>query len=103
MFRKPVIASNVGGPAERISHEVDGLLFQFGDPLALAETLARDLADGDLPVAVVASAGTVNTGAVDPLAEIADQCGFSDQAAFTRTFHRFVGVAPGQWRREHSK
>jgi AraC-like DNA-binding protein len=38
-----------------------------------------------------------------PLAEIADQCGFSDQAAFTRTFHRLVGVAPGQWRREHSK
>ena len=38
-----------------------------------------------------------------PLAEVADQCGFSDQAAFTRTFHRFVGLTPGRWRREHSK
>jgi len=27
--------------------------------------------------------------------------GFGDQAAFTRTFHRVVGVAPGRWRREH--
>jgi AraC family transcriptional regulator len=38
-----------------------------------------------------------------PLAAVADQCGFGDQAAFTRTFHRFVGVTPGRWRREHSK
>jgi aromatic-L-amino-acid decarboxylase len=43
-------------------------------PSALAETLARDQAAGDLPVAVVASAGTVNTGAIDPLAEIAEVC-----------------------------
>ena len=27
MFRRPVIASNVGAPGERIRHEVDGLLF----------------------------------------------------------------------------
>jgi AraC-like DNA-binding protein len=38
-----------------------------------------------------------------PLVEVADQCGFGDQAAFTRTFHRFVGLTPGRWRREHSK
>ncbi len=38
-----------------------------------------------------------------PLADVADQCGFSDQAAFTRTFHRVVGLTPGRWRREHSK
>jgi len=36
-----------------------------------------------------------------PLAEVASHSGFSDQAAFTRTFHRRVGVTPGQWRREH--
>ncbi len=36
-----------------------------------------------------------------PLADVASHSGFSDQAAFTRTFHRRVGVTPGQWRREH--
>jgi AraC-like DNA-binding protein len=38
-----------------------------------------------------------------PLAEVASHSGFSDQAAFTRTFHRRVGVTPGQWRREHGR
>ncbi len=41
---------------------------------ALAETLERDAADGIRPWLVVASAGTVDTGAVDPLPEIADLC-----------------------------
>src|SRR5689334_23341677 len=41
---------------------------------ALAEALARDAADGIRPWLVVASAGTVDTGAVDPLAEIAELC-----------------------------
>lgn len=36
------------------------------------------------------------------LTEIAIQSGFSDQAAFTRTFHQLVGASPGRWRR-HSK
>jgi AraC family transcriptional regulator len=34
------------------------------------------------------------------LIEIATQSGFSDQAAFTRTFHHFAGVSPGRWRRQ---
>jgi AraC family transcriptional regulator len=38
-----------------------------------------------------------------PLAEIASQSGFADQAAFTRVFRRFVGVPPGLWRRENAK
>jgi len=37
----------------------------------------------------------------DSLADIADQAGFSDQAAFTRTFHQIVGVSPGRWRRDY--
>jgi aromatic-L-amino-acid decarboxylase len=38
---------------------------------ALDEAIQDDQAAGRVPIAVVASAGTVNTGAIDPLAEVA--------------------------------
>jgi glutamate/tyrosine decarboxylase-like PLP-dependent enzyme len=41
---------------------------------ALDRMIEDDVAAGHIPVAVVASAGTVNTGAIDPLAELADVC-----------------------------
>src|SRR5262245_6644462 len=40
----------------------------------LAQTIDRDLQDGYRPMAVAASAGTVNTGAIDDLAAIARVC-----------------------------
>jgi aromatic-L-amino-acid/L-tryptophan decarboxylase len=40
----------------------------------LREAIERDRADGRIPMAVAVSAGTVNTGAVDPLAEVAELC-----------------------------
>jgi len=40
-------------------------------PGELEQAIQRDKAEGKIPVAVVASAGTVNTGAIDPLPEIA--------------------------------
>ncbi len=43
-------------------------------PDALAEALDADIAAGILPVAVVATAGTTLTGAIDPIDEIADVC-----------------------------
>jgi AraC family transcriptional regulator len=39
------------------------------------------------------------TDAEPPLAEIALECGFSDQSHFTRVFSRTVGTSPGTWRR----
>ncbi len=47
-------------------------------PEELANMLDEDLAAGHLPVAVIASAGTVNTGAIDPLDRLADVCGARD-------------------------
>jgi glutamate/tyrosine decarboxylase-like PLP-dependent enzyme len=41
-------------------------------PSELEQALRRDKAQGVTPIAVVASAGTVNTGAIDPLREIAE-------------------------------
>jgi aromatic-L-amino-acid decarboxylase len=40
-------------------------------PSELEQTMLRDTERGVVPIAVVGSAGTVNTGAIDPLAEIA--------------------------------
>src|SRR6202142_4211737 len=41
-------------------------------PSQLEQAMRRDQAEGTIPIAVVASAGTVNTGAIDPLREIAE-------------------------------
>ena len=45
---------------------------------ALAEAIDRDVADGVRPLAVIAQAGSVNTGASDPLDDIADVCADRD-------------------------
>ncbi|TNF29907.1 MAG: aminotransferase class V-fold PLP-dependent enzyme [Deltaproteobacteria bacterium] len=44
------------------------------DPRRLDDAIREDLADGRRPFLVVASAGTTNTGAVDPLDEIGEVC-----------------------------
>jgi glycosyltransferase involved in cell wall biosynthesis len=43
-----VIVSNVGGPAERVRHEIDGLHFEVGDPQSLAETMRRACTENGL-------------------------------------------------------
>jgi glutamate/tyrosine decarboxylase-like PLP-dependent enzyme len=47
-------------------------------PDALEALIAEDLAGGRLPMAVIASAGTVNTGAIDPIEAIAEVCARHD-------------------------
>src|SRR3982750_1692139 len=44
------------------------------DVAALRRQLAADVADGDVPCLVVGTAGTVSTGAVDPLRAIGEVC-----------------------------
>ncbi len=41
---------------------------------ALEDAIAQDIHDGKKPIAVVATAGTVSTGSIDPLNEIAEIC-----------------------------
>jgi glycosyltransferase involved in cell wall biosynthesis len=41
LFGRPVICSDVGGPAERVIHDENGLQFAVADVRALAETIIR--------------------------------------------------------------
>jgi len=55
MFRRPPIATNLGGLAERIEHDRTGLLFEAGDPIALAETLHRCVSEAGLHARLAAA------------------------------------------------
>ena len=44
----PVIASNIGGMLEKVTHEVDGLHFNVGDPRSLSLAIARLLSEAGL-------------------------------------------------------
>lgn len=48
IFGRPVIASDVGGPAERITHNKDGLLFPMGDHFSLAKAIKRACSEDGL-------------------------------------------------------
>lgn len=59
---------------------------------------------GRPPIAYVASrrverAKFMMMSTREPLIEIALACGFVDQSHLTRSFHRWVGMSPGSWRR----
>jgi glycosyltransferase involved in cell wall biosynthesis len=43
--RRPVICSDIGGMAEKVTHDLNGLQFPVGDPLALAAVLASATSD----------------------------------------------------------
>jgi glutamate/tyrosine decarboxylase-like PLP-dependent enzyme len=65
----------LGTGAVRLLPVDDGYRVRVG---ALREAIARDRETGARPFAVVGSAGTVATGAVDPLDAIADVCAEED-------------------------
>ncbi len=69
--QKAVELLGLGSAAIRIVPSDEALCMKAE---ALDAMLAEDIAAGALPVAVIASAGTVNTGAIDPLSAIADIC-----------------------------
>lgn len=68
--RKAIELLGIGSGALRTVPEHDGRL----DPEALRALIAADRDAGYLPFLVVGSAGTVNTGAIDPLEQIAQVC-----------------------------
>ena len=37
-----------------------------------------------------------------PLEQVAERCGYESASAFSRAYKRCFGIAPGQWRREHT-
>jgi glycosyltransferase involved in cell wall biosynthesis len=45
---RPVICSDVGGMAEKVTNGVDGLHFRVADPQSLAETIRRAAGSPDL-------------------------------------------------------
>src|SRR5918999_635790 len=58
---------------------------------ALAAAIQRDRAEGRLPMAVVATAGTTSTTSVDPIPEIADLC--ADQGIWLHVDAAYAGSA----------
>lgn len=66
------------------------------DTVALRQTLAEDQAAGELPMMVVATAGTVSTGAVDPIPEIAQICReFGVWLHIDGAYGAFAAAVPG--------
>ena len=58
--RRPVICSDIGGMAEKVSDGVDGLHFRVGDPESLAETIERAVREAGLWERLQAGIGPVH-------------------------------------------
>jgi glutamate/tyrosine decarboxylase-like PLP-dependent enzyme len=58
---------------------------------ALRSVVRRDVSGGHKPIAVIATAGTVSTGAIDPIDEIADVC--AEEGLWMHVDGAYGGVA----------
>ncbi|MCD7993183.1 MAG: aminotransferase class V-fold PLP-dependent enzyme [Clostridia bacterium] len=63
----------IGFRADQVKKIPTGADFSM-NPASLEAAVRRDLAQGQRPFAVIATAGTTNTGSIDPLPEIAAIC-----------------------------
>ena len=59
--RRPVICSAIGGMAEKVRHEVDGLHFRAGDPVDLADTMMRACTEAGLHQRLMKGIGPVHS------------------------------------------
>jgi glycosyltransferase involved in cell wall biosynthesis len=58
--RRPVICSAIGGMAEKVPHEVNGLHFRVGDPVDLADTMMRACSEKGLHERLTRGIGPVH-------------------------------------------
>jgi hypothetical protein len=68
LTRTPVVASDIGGMAEYVRHDVDGLLFRVGDAASLAAALKRFLDEPGLAARLASAAPAPKTIAEDAAA-----------------------------------
>jgi glutamate/tyrosine decarboxylase-like PLP-dependent enzyme len=78
----------LGAEALRVVPVDEALRMHVG---ALRDAIARDRKAGRRPIAVIATAGTVGTGAIDPLEEIADVC--EDENLWLHVDGAYGGIA----------
>ena len=72
-----------------ISHFSRAFSCSFGQPPRAYVTLRR-----------IRHAQFIMLNTREPLAQVALDCGMSDQAHFTRVFRKVVGISPSLWRRQ---
>ena len=48
MYGRPVICSDIGGMAEKVTHRLDGLHFRAGDPSHLADVMSEAAGNDEL-------------------------------------------------------
>ncbi len=68
LTRTPVVASDIGGMAEYVRHDIDGLLFKVGDAQSLAAALKRFIDEPGLAARLAGAAPAPKTIAEDAAA-----------------------------------